>query len=394
MPLCPSCGFNNRGKNKFCTRCCFGIQSATDSINNPALIKDAFVTAKKDKKTEHRDTKINSMPSKNVKKGFFFRVAPFLVGLIILLSVLVGLYISLPLSELTLNRSVLVLEIGSEEDVLTASVKPDFIKEKILIWKSSDPYVAEVSNGGVVSAKDIGLATITVSTEDGIHQATCKIEVVHPTIDWNEGIYTGEIDKDIPNGYGVWITTSEESYEGYWEDGLFNGEGKHILDDGQIFAGVFVEGLLQGDGTWTNVDGDTYLGEFLAGKKHGEGVYTWADGSVFRGDYYEDMKHGLGVLVSVDGKKTEGEWANDEYIAVNIQQTRTLSDNMTVDEVYMLGYNDGYSFYKGTSTYATKKEVYASRNNILSDSLLSSVYDRGFTSSYFAVIRDNKDESE
>jgi hypothetical protein len=265
-------------------------------------------------KAGHRSPGISSIPSNNIKKGFFFRAVPFFVVLIILLSVLAGLYNSLPISELTLNRSVLVLEMGGEEVVLTASIKPDCVKEKPLIWESEDINIAAVSNEGVVIPIDIGLTTITVSTEDGIHKATCKIEVIYPTIDWSEGTYTGEIDKDMPNGCGVWITASEESYEGYWEDGLFNGEGKHILDDGQIFAGVFVGGLLQGQGTWGNAEGDTYIGEFVDGRKHGEGIYQWADGSEYKGEFQDDMKHGLGSLVSVDGKKTDGEWKDDELV--------------------------------------------------------------------------------
>jgi hypothetical protein len=352
MPLCPSCSFSNSEKSKFCARCGLEILNATESIKNPTSQRNALSSGDK---AGHRSPGISSMPSKNVKKGFFFRVAPFLVGLIILLSVLVGLYNSLPISELTLNRSVLVLEIGDEEVVLMASVKPEFIKEKTLVWESSDPYVAEVSNEGVVSAKDIGLATITVSTEDSSHTATCEIKVVYPAIVWNYGIYVGQLENDIPNGQGEWLQLSGENYSGHWQDGRFNGEGTHTLSDGQLFAGEFIEGLLNGEGSWCNSNGDKYLGEFLEGKKHGQGVYTWADGSEYTGEFKEGLKDGQGILVAVDGKETKGEWKDDEYIE---QITSTKVTSQKPQNAYTVGFKDGYdnytAFFRGERSDAEK----------------------------------------
>ena len=76
----------------------------------------------------------------------------------------------------TLNKTTLKLGKGASE-TLTATVVPGDAYNKNVTWTSSDPAVATVDASGKVTGVAKGTATITVTTEDGGHTATCAVEV-------------------------------------------------------------------------------------------------------------------------------------------------------------------------------------------------------------------------
>ena len=76
----------------------------------------------------------------------------------------------------TLDRSVLSLQAGSSE-TLTATVAPERATDRSVVWSSSAPSVAEVSQTGRVTAKAAGSAVITVRTNDGGFTARCSVSV-------------------------------------------------------------------------------------------------------------------------------------------------------------------------------------------------------------------------
>lgn len=80
-----------------------------------------------------------------------------------------------PVESVTLNQTDLELSVG-EEAVLVATVSPEIAENKNVSWTSSDPSVADVSEG-VVTARNPGEATITVVTEDGGKTAEAKVTV-------------------------------------------------------------------------------------------------------------------------------------------------------------------------------------------------------------------------
>ena len=67
---------------------------------------------------------------------------------------------------------------GSQQ--LTATVNPSNATNKTLFWSSSDSQVATVDQSGKVTALALGSATIMVTTYDGGHTDSCRIDV----IDW------------------------------------------------------------------------------------------------------------------------------------------------------------------------------------------------------------------
>jgi len=72
------------------------------------------------------------------------------------------------------------LKIG-ETRTITATVTPTNTTYKTVIWVSDNPAVASVSNGKV-TAIDGGTATITASTIEGTHKATCTVTVKPPVV--------------------------------------------------------------------------------------------------------------------------------------------------------------------------------------------------------------------
>ena len=78
-----------------------------------------------------------------------------------------------------LDKASETLKVGGNVS-LVATVAPSNATNKNVIWESSDPEVASVSDNGLVTANKAGTATITARTEDGDFEATCEITVSAP----------------------------------------------------------------------------------------------------------------------------------------------------------------------------------------------------------------------
>ena len=87
---------------------------------------------------------------------------------------------SVPVASVSLNESNLSLYTGKTA-TLTATVTPENATNKNVTWSSDKPAVATVE-GGTVTARGAGEATITVTTEDGEKTATCTVTVTRPYI--------------------------------------------------------------------------------------------------------------------------------------------------------------------------------------------------------------------
>ena len=62
---------------------------------------------------------------------------------------------------------------------LTAVVYPTNAENKNVTWTSNNNDVATVDDTGLVTAKAVGTATITATTEDGGHTDTCVVTVTN-----------------------------------------------------------------------------------------------------------------------------------------------------------------------------------------------------------------------
>ncbi len=63
---------------------------------------------------------------------------------------------------------------------LIATISPSNVTNKQVVWTSSNPAVAKVDAIGRITAVGAGEATITVTTQDGNHRATCHVVVTIP----------------------------------------------------------------------------------------------------------------------------------------------------------------------------------------------------------------------
>ena len=75
------------------------------------------------------------------------------------------------------------LELTVDEGAtLTEEVVPSNASNKNVTWKSDNEAIATVTADGYVVGKSAGKATITVTTEDGDHTATCKVTVINAVV--------------------------------------------------------------------------------------------------------------------------------------------------------------------------------------------------------------------
>ena len=96
-------------------------------------------------------------------------------------------------SGVSLNTSSVSIVNGSTS-TLTATVSPSNAENKNVTWTSSNTSVATVSSTGVVTAKSVGTATITVTTEDGSKKATCEVTVTPIRV---SGVTLGSSSEEI-----------------------------------------------------------------------------------------------------------------------------------------------------------------------------------------------------
>jgi len=96
------------------------------------------------------------------------------------LMVTLGDPVEIPVTGIQLNASSRSMNSGNEFQ-LVATISPANADDQSVTWISSDPSIATVDENGLVTAIAVGTATITVTTNDGGHTATCAITVTAAT---------------------------------------------------------------------------------------------------------------------------------------------------------------------------------------------------------------------
>lgn len=85
----------------------------------------------------------------------------------------------IPATHISLNTTSLSLRVGDTAQ-LTATVKPTNATNKTIVWSSTDPSIASVSETGLIKALDAGTTVITATCGDLM--AECSITVSYPII--------------------------------------------------------------------------------------------------------------------------------------------------------------------------------------------------------------------
>ena len=87
-------------------------------------------------------------------------------------------YVAPPVSVTSVSVAPSELEIeAGDSAVLTAAILPENATNRAVVWSTSDPSVAIVSETGVVEGVSMGSASITVTTDDGGKTAVCFVTV-------------------------------------------------------------------------------------------------------------------------------------------------------------------------------------------------------------------------
>jgi uncharacterized protein YjdB len=105
-----------------------------------------------------------------------------------------------------LNKDVLSLAVGASQQ-LTATVSPSNATNKAISWTSSNTSAASVGSTGLVTAKAVGTAVITVKTLDGSFTDTCDVTVTAVGIPVT-GVTLDIESKTIPCGGTVQLTAT------------------------------------------------------------------------------------------------------------------------------------------------------------------------------------------
>ena len=118
-----------------------------------------------------------------------------------------------PVTSIELSETSIILQLD-ESKRLTAIVLPVDADNPAVTWSSNNDAVAEVNNGGRVTANAIGTCTITCSaTDDSGVKAECQVRVKKAdTMEW--------VDLGLPSGT-LWATcnvgaSSPEEYGDYF----------------------------------------------------------------------------------------------------------------------------------------------------------------------------------
>ena len=140
---------------------------------------------------------------------------------------------------------------------LTATVAPSDATNKKVTWRSNNTSVATVENG-TVTAVSGGNASITVTTEDGNHTATCSV-VVEATSVVEDAVFASVVVS--PNPFGEQLCITYGDLRGQYV--LYNAQGVVVasggLEDGEtrintvsFTAGVYLLRLTAENGATKN----------------------------------------------------------------------------------------------------------------------------------------------
>ena len=133
--------------------------------------------------------------------------------------------------SISINKSSLSLYVG-QTTYLTASVLPNNATDRTYSWSSNNTSIATI-NDGLVEAKGVGDAVITVTSTDGAHTDTCAITVSEAPEDVDEHIVDDKYQLNDYGDYFEYIDSSRDSKgltaeyasltkeEVYYSEGIF-----------------------------------------------------------------------------------------------------------------------------------------------------------------------------
>ena len=150
--------------------------------------------------------------------------------------------IIISVESIKLDKQALEMEINQEESLI-ATINPTNATNKNVVWISSDESIVEVNVNGKITAISPGIATITVTTEDGNKTASCEVTVKEPEPQpdpyegyegWKEALTTKllnhswiiklsmEVDSSTENSSNVYIIDKDYNKLSFIKPQIYN----------------------------------------------------------------------------------------------------------------------------------------------------------------------------
>lgn len=278
------------------------------------------------------------------------------------------------ITSIVLNKDVYPMNVG-DKGKLTATVIPDTVRTKEVLWSTSDSSVVTVDREGNLTAIAEGTAKITVISGKGEKKATCLVKVspiaatsialdktslsvvigtpvsltatilpnntTNTKINWSsskksvamvnaDGMVTGvsygtatitaKIGKlsakckvSVKGTYGTKKYKGGGSYKGELGNGKRNGKGTLIRKNGTSISGTWSnDELLSTTATVTFKNGDIYKGCYTGYIKTGKATYTKKDGTLIKGTWKKNKLTGSATIKYRDGDKYSGNFKNNK----------------------------------------------------------------------------------
>ncbi|MBK5253424.1 MAG: hypothetical protein JJE03_02960 [Peptostreptococcaceae bacterium] len=178
----------------------------------------------------------------------------------------------------------------------------------------------KIKNKVLILTLALALAVILLTgcTKDVENQ---ELSVTLETDEIRVGLYTGEVENDIPNGNGKFSTENPEGEEWYYEgefvNGEFEGTGEMVFESGLKYSGQFHENSII-EGSYYNDDGKlVYKGEFADRNNYflyeGEGIlYDSEEVEMYKGEFYNDKPSDLEKIEELVKETNYEDLASDE----------------------------------------------------------------------------------
>lgn len=127
-----------------------------------------------------------------------------------------------PVTNIVFDQSVYTLP-RHEAITIGVTLTPSSASQYRLIWTSSNPNVATVTNTGFVRGVSNGISTITVTSEEGGFSKQCTVSVVDPPLNIGTGRLDDYDDRHLgPNQIGIEASIVVTGGSGNYENFKFN----------------------------------------------------------------------------------------------------------------------------------------------------------------------------
>ena len=137
----------------------------------------------------------------------------------------------IPIEDITLNESSITLSNATPSFQLRATLYPEDATEVPLVWTSGDESVATVNSNGLVSGHAKGSTTVTVSTPDREHSASCYVIV-------SENVANEGADASFVSGRSDKGDFLIESSCDIRQASVFNMAGSKVYEDLGVASGT------------------------------------------------------------------------------------------------------------------------------------------------------------